>query len=569
MTERGENVVPAHLQELLQPTPSGTAKFIAAWDGLPADRQMAILSARKKQAGPDYLYNRIILKALTSGNAFVRYLAARELYLTDGDPLSAELKTKIESDPEPLVRFANLETSSPAMDPELKEADSFYALPQEARLAKVRNLTDGGQHLAAIIAYAADHKLKDGTVTEIELSEILFDYLNKFWRLYGEERLSSEGYGLRGEDIDAPWEHIPGLRGDDVKALWELVLKVPERISRVIIELLPEHGLSSNIPADILWTHRQLLLQRDLSSHIPSHVLEAMSDRQLGVLLDRDDIDLPEFRKQKFFELAQGDDDEKDFEKRHLRRAAISHNFDLTDEEFASILAKPAKSRVKDLSDLAMWAKDLRLCLLDAVHDALSASDVNSTDFYSATDAKRSFERKLQEFKGWQRKEQLLELKLYRLAVTAAPWKKNAEAFQPSGDLAFLADAVVEHDPWATFICFSRNLRSAGRQAESVEADLPIIWEAGEEAPPEKGPAERIVSRLTRAMDDALDGSDSDASRIAKAVVKVVGEIVSEDRQALNVIRAELADLTTRNTRLLKAVWIVIGLLAAILLAHL
>ena len=82
MKDQAELSIPVHLQELLQPTPSGTAKLIAAWDGLTPETQIALLAARKMRAGPfDYFYCRAIKKALTSDNAFVRYLAAREMHV--------------------------------------------------------------------------------------------------------------------------------------------------------------------------------------------------------------------------------------------------------------------------------------------------------------------------------------------------------------------------------------------------------------------------------------------------------------------------------------------------------
>lgn len=47
MTDQIEIPVPPHLQELVEPTPSGTAKLIAAWDGLTAESQMLMLTAKK------------------------------------------------------------------------------------------------------------------------------------------------------------------------------------------------------------------------------------------------------------------------------------------------------------------------------------------------------------------------------------------------------------------------------------------------------------------------------------------------------------------------------------------
>ena len=110
MKDQAEISVPAHIQELLQPTPSSTAKLIAVWGGLTPETQIALLAAKKKCPGPAYLYHRIIEKALTSQNAFVRYLAAREPQIADRDERESNLSAKIDSDPEPLVGYARLET---------------------------------------------------------------------------------------------------------------------------------------------------------------------------------------------------------------------------------------------------------------------------------------------------------------------------------------------------------------------------------------------------------------------------------------------------------------------------
>lgn len=230
MKDSEELGVPAHLEELLQPTPSGTAKLVAAWDGLTAETQISILAAKKKRSGPAYLYSRIIDKALKSENAFVRYMAARETRYRDDDQRGKNLKTQIENDPEPLVRYANLEgDSGPLFDSEMRDPEKFFALPHEARLAKVRRLTGQGEGIAKIITCAVEHQLKEGRISEIELFEILSDYLNKpeFKSRHADDRFGYDGWGKF-------------TAGKDIESLWELVLKVPENISHVIIELLPE-----------------------------------------------------------------------------------------------------------------------------------------------------------------------------------------------------------------------------------------------------------------------------------------------------------------------------------------
>ncbi len=52
MEESEEPLVPPHLKELIQTTPSGTRKLIAAWDGLAFEAQIMMLAAKKKNPGP-------------------------------------------------------------------------------------------------------------------------------------------------------------------------------------------------------------------------------------------------------------------------------------------------------------------------------------------------------------------------------------------------------------------------------------------------------------------------------------------------------------------------------------
>lgn len=511
-----ETAVPEHLQELVQPTPSGTAKLIAAWDGLTPESQILILADKERQSGPAYLYHRVLEKALKSENAYVRYLAARE-YDFDYDDHEKAVQQQIENDPDPLVRYAILESTWGTSDPELYDSDKFFALPHEARLAKVRRLTSDGKTIAELISHAVDNQLKDGKVSEIELFEILTDYLNKpeFKSAYVKDRLSYDG----GDAY---------LRGRDIESLWELVLKVPEGIAHEIIEHLPERA--------------------GLSSGIPKKVLKEMSDHQLMTLLFREDIGLENVRKTVFFDSGKTDEDGKDVAKEMLRGAAIYRNFDLTNEEFADILAKPKKQRVRDLEDLGQSAEDLRLCLYEAIYDARFKSP-----------SMRNFERKLTQLKGWQRQEQLKELKLYRLAAQVVPWKKNVKGDPPSDELAFLKDVIVEGDTWATFMAFSDEWDKQ-YQRKRLEKHLPAIWEAGEE--------DDIVYD-----EDDVDNSRGLADRVA-GLVEAVGKLtahttVAQERaqKAIDSIKQELVELRQAPTKHRLYMFIVIGLLVLLLFA--
>ena len=71
--------VPDHLVDIFQPTPSGVAKLLAAWDGLHPETQILILNRLGALKFPEYLAVRVRTEALKSDNGYVRYLAAKEL----------------------------------------------------------------------------------------------------------------------------------------------------------------------------------------------------------------------------------------------------------------------------------------------------------------------------------------------------------------------------------------------------------------------------------------------------------------------------------------------------------
>jgi hypothetical protein len=215
----------------------------------------------------------------------------------------------------------------------------------------------------------------------------------------------------------------------------------------------------------------------------------------------------------------------------------------------------------------------LRLCLYEAIHDVLFASEVSASDYVDAEFAKRTFEGKLRELKGWQREKQLRELKLYRLAVEAVPWKKKEEGHTPGGALAFLKKAVVEGDTWATFVAFCREWDQAPFLTKGLERHLPKIWEAGEEdgfALDEEDVdnadrlADRVANRLADLLATAHGETDDGKSKLAQALGRLgVHATVAQEKtlEAVNSVKAELAPLSRSQRRQRAIVWSVIGLL--------
>ena len=145
---------------------------------------------------------------MDGANAYVRYLAATRLNFSDDDTDEKKaVKQRIGADPDPLVRYCLLEESRWGVfgralanagafsASDLADAGAFFALPQEARLAKVRSSCGSGTEIANLIGHAVDHQLKEGKVSAIELFEILSDYVNssEFKKRYG---LDNKSYNV-------------------------------------------------------------------------------------------------------------------------------------------------------------------------------------------------------------------------------------------------------------------------------------------------------------------------------------------------------------------------------------
>lgn len=517
-------ILPDHLKELLQPTPSGVAKLISAWHGLAAETQILLLSELEKCRHPAYLDEKIRSNAVKSASSYVRYLAAKSLHFEEGDSKEKqELKRLIESDPDPLVRYCLLENKDRIFSCEfLDNPEEFFAQPQEARLAIVRNLTSKGEAMSALIAYAVDRQLKSGEVSKNELFEILSDYVNKpeFKNNY-RNSLAINGVGeyQSGKDIDS---------------LWHLTLKLPEGISHVLIENLPEGA--------------------GLSMGIPENVLQGMSDNQLETLLFRPDIGAVDFRREIFF---RADRDCNVL----LKGAAISHNFDLGHKEFSDILVKPDKEKVYLLKHLSIMTHDLSLCLYDAIHDILRITDASplGPDFEYAQFSKDKLEKRLARLKGPRKEKQLLELQLYRLAKRAVPWKSGASFQPPSGELEFLRDNTVQGNTWATFIAFLEAWTQNRWQTEKLEQSLPRIEKTGGDlaaAENGAGSLSAVTERIEEKLEDIFSALTVNVGNKESSFEKALANLSSHSDQsqrkileAVVSLKAEISELRSVKKR--------------------
>lgn len=546
MKNNANNAFMENLAELLHPSPSSVAKLLAAWNGLSLESQILILAEKKRLPGPPHLYQKLIEKALTSPNAFIRYLAARDIKLNDDNDHSRCLANLIEGDPEPLVKYALLETSGPDFPSEC-QAKTFFDLTHEGRLAVSRALTGEGEEVAKLITYAIDNLLVNGKVSEIELFDILCDYLDK---------QKSAGF-YSGDDYtyDGLYEHS---LGKDIDTLWELVPKAPAIISDLLIEKLPESA--------------------GLSCGIPSFVIDGLTERQLAKLLHRSDIRLEDLRKRMFMDALEKADENR-FSMSSVLLAAVSHSFHLSNSEFADILKENKQTQLVVFESLSMSARDLRLCVYQAMHDALMTSEVS---YSYAKRAITRYKNRLNYIHGSQRRKELRELRLYMLAVAAAPWKIDDEGDPPEENLAFLRQAVVRGDPWATFVAFSRewddSWNAVVNRTKSLEKFLPRIAEVDvedilllEEDIEDVGElADRVSNKLTALLATVRGAPKDDEYKLARALGELAAHAsVAQERslESLNSTRVELVKLRKAVSRQRLLLFIAIGLLTLLFVA--
>jgi len=198
-----------------------------------------------------------------------------------------------------------------------------------------------------------------------------------------------------------------------------------------------------------------------------------------------------------------------------VRSAAISCNFDLSYDDLSEVLAKSNNEKIDILRNLSVMAGDLSLVFYEALHDILSAVDDSlSGAWEDAGMAEIAFERKVKSLTGWQRKKQLRELRLYRLAKQAVPWKANEKGYPPRDELEFPANLSVDGDTWTTFKNLS-NGWAKRRNVERLEKFLPRIYEVGQED-------------IEEAFDNDIDNDEDIMARVEKRVADV---LTSVDRQ--------------------------------------
>lgn len=453
--------IPDYLAELLHPTPSGTAKLLAAWDGLAVETKIRLWTRLESTDHPPYLHALIRTRVLSDQNAFVRYLAARELDREDDETPSEVTHSKTANDPSELVRYAHLETEFGDIGGGLLSSpSSYFAIPQSARLARIRCLKEEGEEIAAIIVYGARELLPKGDVSEVELFEIAQEFTQSVYvrrRQHLAEHLPRDGYG----------EY---LAGEGLRALWRCVLEVPEAVALPLIRSLPEaQGLATGIPQDVLDNFPPRLLQR---------------------LLWREDVELQAIRKPLALDATRKD----------AVNSAAAVNVQLTDAELGEMLIAPKElteeeakaeptqdnvaGRLRLLERFAVCGGALEPVHLLVISDVLCALPmIGLHDPGEQGDLARiGYERALSRAEERGRSAEFDRVRVYRAAQLASDWGSEKVGTLPE-PLRPLGVEPVPGNPWATLI----RLQTDGgiRYDNAAKALRNHIWlyEIGEEPP--------------------------------------------------------------------------------------
>lgn len=484
--------LPAYLEDLCRPTPGGVAKLLAAWPGLSVESQVLVLLQMERSHHPVYMRERVLREAMMSANAYVRYLASSG-YSRSAGADNPFLLDRTGQDADPLVRYCPLERYHWLRD---RDPGSFFALPHEARLACVRNLTGDGAVVAALISHAVENLLPQGAISELEIFELVLDYLHKphFMESYQEMRwqLRFDGFG------DYLEEH-------DLTALWELVPKVPPSVAAALLGHLPE-------PED-----------GDIGG-----IVMQVDPRLLPQLLCRQDFQARELRKRLFFESAAGI--------HSPRSAAAMSNFDFTHTEFAKIVQLSPADQATTIRDLIL-AKHLSLVYYVALSDLIRVHP-DSSLYSDIGFLEASLSRRLAELTGDALATQVLELRIYRLARLAAPWKKEESGWPPRGELAHLNSRTIPDDTWGTFVAYFDEWRNKAG-AKDLERHLPQIdGVTHDEPPPTTHAQEQLVNSL----------AESFKEHVASALNVGFEKAAQRQTQSLADALRPLSDMSLRIT---------------------
>ncbi len=455
--------LPEHLKELIQPTPSGVDKLLAAWDGLSVETQLLILSIINTKdyllsAADDSAPDKIRIKALDSVNDFVRYTAAKEMFFPRGctDEEKA-IEQKIKNDPSDLVKYAlDRDTLGILTDSRLDDAKEFFSLPHKQRLALVRNLTGygSGEVVSNLIKYAIKNN-----ISEEEVSEILQDFLIH----------------------PKPPKHGLLLKlayGGDLRSISELVALIP---------------VSHKARNPFIVSLSKLEIEN-------FDYLDNLTEEELAFLLSQKTFVVEDYRKKVFWSGNFLDEGKK--EKRLAERLlnnSVIYNFSITDSELSEIFLKPRGERFYFLKCLSQ-AQELELYQDLAIYYHV-LHRLNTSALYEKI--KEKLEKLEDNDYGYKRS--IKAFRFVEMAWIAKRWTCAEDSKIYGIESRFrqnLYDNIVPDNVWETYISWKSNRVSCGK--------LPYVYDF-----------EADVDVDDEYLDDSEDEDKLDVVEITESIEKI------------------------------------------------
>jgi hypothetical protein len=473
------NQAPQFLEPFLDGTPLAIERIRQAWPELAMSDRAYLLSVlladrRNDTRALEWVRHRdaLIDLALEDENGYIRYLAAKHVPKPgkDADDSAQARRRKVITDSVALVQSAHDELPYITLSIFGHTPTWFWKHTQTERLALANGL-DNGEFMADILRYAAKELLPKETVTVDEMVDVLLQFLGTDFA-HDFAQSSKRARGSREPD-DMYW------LSKNVKALWKVIPALPPLLSYTLLDCLPEPP----------------------HSPIPTEVIEALDEGQLGHLLTRDEITLKELRRKIYEECANN---------ALCRSAVSSQHFELLDSDITALAlateSEQSSKRVEKIIVLAESCGGATLVQMEAIGDFFIAQrDKKADDDYEVSPTRRDWDgfgpvpavnptwdaakeaqaNRTKKLSPERLETEVLEMRLYELAKTL-----NMRADQgidrnagriTSGDFTRLPDRlkahlqlVTPHDPWSTYL----KLRSAvpWEQWRRSKADLPSVY---------------------------------------------------------------------------------------------
>lgn len=429
----------AYLQELVNDgRKSGKLKLVAIWDGLSIENQIKILNSVGNMP------HKLKLKALSSQNDYVRYLAASRFCSMRGqenlDFEEKELFEKISSDKNIIVRSTQcpsqkiyiIEKGKSLYGTSVLKPENFFLMKEEEQIMYFSKLSiREGNDIAKIIEWGLNNGVEQSL-----LDDLIFECAANF------------------EKFEPFIYDYSGSKG--IETLWKLVPKLGiTQSARLLVWSLPS-GINAN-------------------DKIPDKVLDSLSEEILIELLQWRNIFLSDFRRMIVFS-----EDEK--YNRKVKVAAASINLDITDEDITNIINGNNYDVLSIIVECCM-SNEYGICwyplspvythvLLDHCNDSRDKkhgkTNLDGNGFERYFDVLTRFDKSDKE-KYDSIKCELSKLAVYELARSAIWQEKNSADWDDylkydifeniPRELRFLKSKVVSNNAWETYKAFRKALR--------------------------------------------------------------------------------------------------------------